>query len=64
MVLDPDERVRDTIRLVFDVFARRGSIHGVLRYLIDHGIALPDRDRRGPAWRGRLATTAAPFSTC
>lgn len=31
VVLDPDERVRDTIRLVFDVFARRGSVHGVLR---------------------------------
>jgi excisionase family DNA binding protein len=53
VVLDPDERVRDTIRLVFDVFARRGSVHGVLRYLIDHGIALPDRDRRGPA-RGEV----------
>ena len=45
----PDERVRDTIRLVFDVFARRGSVHGVLRYLVDHGIALPDRARSGPA---------------
>jgi excisionase family DNA binding protein len=47
--LDPDERVRDTIRLVFDVFERRGSVHGVMRYLVDHGIALPDRARSGPA---------------
>ena len=53
VVLDPDERVRDTIRLVFDVFERRGSVHGVLRYLVDHGIALPDRDRSGPA-RGEV----------
>ena len=29
------------------------SVHGVLRYLIDHGIALPDRDRGGPA-RGEV----------
>ncbi|MFV1258450.1 hypothetical protein, partial [Klebsiella pneumoniae] len=35
VVLDPDERVRDTIRLVFDIFERRGSVHGVMRYLID-----------------------------
>ena len=52
VVLDPDERVRDTLQLVFDVFARRGSVHGVLRYPIDHGIALPDRDRHGPARGG------------
>jgi excisionase family DNA binding protein len=47
--LDPDERVRETIRLVFDVFERRGSVHGVMRYLVDHDIALPDRARSGPA---------------
>jgi DNA invertase Pin-like site-specific DNA recombinase len=46
--LDPDERVHDTIRLVFDVFERRGSVHGVMRYLVDHDIALPDRARTGP----------------
>jgi hypothetical protein len=34
--------VRETIRLVFDVFERRGSIHGVMRYLVEHDIALPD----------------------
>ncbi|HVI36132.1 MAG TPA: recombinase family protein, partial [Gaiellales bacterium] len=53
VALDPDERVRDTIHLVFDVFERRGSVHGVLRYLIDHGIALPDRERHGPT-RGEV----------
>src|ERR687898_56376 len=53
VALDPDERVRDTVRLVFDVFGRRGSVHGVMRYLVDHGIALPDRDRGGPA-RGEV----------
>ena len=47
--LDPDERVRETVRLVFDVFERRGSVHGVMRYLAEHGIALPDRVRGGPA---------------
>src|SRR3954464_1769500 len=51
--LDPDERVRETVRLVFDVFERRGSIHGVMRYLVEHDIALPDRARSGPA-RGEV----------
>src|SRR3954466_5994305 len=53
LALDPDERVRDTARLVFDVFERRGSVHGVMRYLVEHGIALPDRARGGPA-RGEV----------
>jgi DNA invertase Pin-like site-specific DNA recombinase len=33
IILDPDERVRDTLRLVFDIFERRRSAHGVVRYL-------------------------------
>jgi DNA invertase Pin-like site-specific DNA recombinase len=47
--LDPDERVRETVQLVFDVFERRGSVHGVMRYFADHGLAFPDRARGGPA---------------
>jgi excisionase family DNA binding protein len=48
VALDPDEQVRTTIQLVFDVFERRRSVYGVLRYLVDHGIQLPDRVRGGP----------------
>jgi DNA invertase Pin-like site-specific DNA recombinase len=47
IILDPDERVHDTISLVFDIFGRRRSIHGVLRYLVSHGVDLPDRQRAG-----------------
>ena len=53
IVLDPDERVRDTITLVFEVFGKRRSIHGVLRYLVSHGVDLPDRQRTGSA-KGEL----------
>jgi DNA invertase Pin-like site-specific DNA recombinase len=35
VVQDPDERVRETIRMVFDIFERRRSVHGVVRYLAD-----------------------------
>ena len=57
VVQDPDERRREAIRLVFDVFERRRSIHGIVRYLADHDVSLPDRCRTGQTrgearWRG------------
>ena len=48
IALDPDDGVRQTIGLVFAVFERRRSVSGVLRYLVDHDIQLPDRVRAGP----------------
>ena len=48
VALDPDEEVQEIIRLVFTLFERRRSVSGVLRYLVDHDIRLPDRIRRGP----------------
>lgn len=57
VVLDPDERVREVIQLVFDVFEQRCSVHGVVRYLVAHDIDLPDRARRGPA-KGDLVWSA------
>lgn len=48
VALDPDESVQRVIRLVFALFEKRRSISGVLRYLVDHETALPDRVRSGP----------------
>jgi DNA invertase Pin-like site-specific DNA recombinase len=46
--LDPDEQVPATVRLIFDEFERQGTLHGLLRYLVHHGIRLPVRvHRRG-----------------
>jgi hypothetical protein len=36
------------IETVFRQFQRCGTINGVLRYLVDHHIQLPDRVRSGP----------------
>ena len=52
-VLDPDEQVQATIRLVFDIFDRRRTINGVLSYLVDHHVRLPYRVRSGAA-KGEL----------
>jgi DNA invertase Pin-like site-specific DNA recombinase len=46
--LDPDEQVQSVVRLVFDEFDRQGTLHGLLRYLVQHGIRLPIRPHFGP----------------
>jgi DNA invertase Pin-like site-specific DNA recombinase len=51
--LDPDEQVQSVIHMIFDVFDRVGTIHGVLRYLVEHGIRMPIRPHAGPS-RGQL----------
>jgi DNA invertase Pin-like site-specific DNA recombinase len=51
--LDPDEQVRAVVRLIFDQFDRQGTLHGLLRYLVHHGIRMPVRPHFGPN-RGQL----------
>jgi DNA invertase Pin-like site-specific DNA recombinase len=53
MALDPDEQAQQVVRLVFDQFDRQGSLHGLLRYLVHHGVRLPVRPHYGPN-RGKL----------
>ena len=53
LALDPDEQAQQVVRLVFDQFDRQGSLHGLLRYLVHHGIRLPVRPHFGPN-RGKL----------
>lgn len=51
--IDPDEQVQEVVRLLFDEFPRQGSLHGLLRYLVHHGIRMPVRPHCG-ANRGQL----------
>jgi DNA invertase Pin-like site-specific DNA recombinase len=44
---DPDEQAQSTITLVFDQFARLGSLNGVLQYLVRNHVLLPHRTRSG-----------------
>lgn len=53
VVLDPDEQAQSVIRLVFDLFETRGTMHGVLCYLVDNGVRLPFRSASG-ASKGEL----------
>jgi hypothetical protein len=46
--LDPDEQAQTVVRLVFAKFAELGTLHGVLRWLVDHDVRLGMRLRAGP----------------
>ena len=51
--IDPDEQVQATVRLIFDQFDRETTLHGLLRYLVHHGVRIPVRSNSGPN-RGEL----------
>src|SRR5438067_562628 len=53
LAFDPGEQAQGVVRLLFDQFDRQGSLHGLLRYLVQHGIRLPVRPHYGPN-RGQL----------
>jgi len=49
VILDPDEQAQHVVRLIFDTFARLGTLNAVLRYLVDHQVQVPVRAHAGPA---------------
>lgn len=51
--LDPDEQVQGVVRLIFDIFERQGSLHGLLRWLKARDVRMPVRPHFGPQ-RGQL----------
>jgi DNA invertase Pin-like site-specific DNA recombinase len=52
-MIDPDEQVQTVVRLIFEQFQRRGSVNGLLRWLVRHDVKLPVRPHFG-ANRGQL----------
>jgi DNA invertase Pin-like site-specific DNA recombinase len=52
-VLDPDEQVQAVVRMVFEQFTRRGSVSGLLKWLVRNDVKLPVRPHFGPI-RGEL----------
>jgi DNA invertase Pin-like site-specific DNA recombinase len=46
-VKDPDEQVQSVINLVFELFEKFSTVNGVLKYLVENKIKLPDRERSG-----------------
>jgi DNA invertase Pin-like site-specific DNA recombinase len=48
VVLDPDARVQQSIRLLFDTFGRTGSAWATVKAFREQGIAFPRHMNRGP----------------
>jgi DNA invertase Pin-like site-specific DNA recombinase len=62
IALDPDEQVQHVVRLIFRKFDELGTLHALVRFLAQQGIALGVRLREGPAkgtleWRCPKRTT-------
>ena len=49
VVYDPDAQVQHVVRLIFRKFDELGTLHALLRYLVQHDIQLGVRVREGPA---------------
>ena len=56
-VLDPDQEVRESVRLLFAEFRRTGSAHGAARAFREKGILFPTRLHDGPE-KGELVWKA------
>jgi hypothetical protein len=52
-VLDPDEQVQTVVRLIFEQFRQRGSVSGLLKWLVRNDVKLPIRPHFGVS-RGEL----------
>ena len=52
-ILDPDEEVRDAVRLIFDTFRDTGSAYAVSRFFGTRDLLFPKR-AYGGVWKGRL----------
>lgn len=48
-IKDPDEQAQGVIALIFELFERKGTIHAVLRHLVEHDIRMPCRVVAGPS---------------
>jgi DNA invertase Pin-like site-specific DNA recombinase len=54
VVLDPDQQVQETVRLLFQTFARTGALHATIKYFRTQGLLFPTRVAAGPQ-KGQLA---------
>jgi hypothetical protein len=53
VVLDPDQQVQETVRLLFQTFARTGTLRGTIQYFRQQGLLFPKRPAAGPQ-KGQL----------
>jgi hypothetical protein len=67
VVQDPDDQVQHVVRLIFRKFDELGTLHALLRYLVQHDIQLGVRLREGPVKGIHIKLTdcrEAPVALC
>ena len=68
VVLDPDQQVQESVRLLFQTFRRTGAAHATVKYFRQQGLLFPTRVAAGRAarasWRGGRCHWAAPPVPC
>lgn len=47
VIQEPDEQARAIVASIFDQFERRGTVHGVLCYFVEHDLKVPVRAHHG-----------------
>lgn len=47
LVIDPDAQVQSVVRLMFEQYTRRGSVNGLLKWLVRHDVKVPVRPHFG-----------------
>jgi DNA invertase Pin-like site-specific DNA recombinase len=59
VVLDPDKQIQESVRLLFETFARTGTIYATIKYFREHGLLFPARvmfgSRKGELTWGALS---------
>jgi len=60
IIKDPDEQAQAVVEMLFEQFQRRGTIYGVLCYLVEHGLKLPIRNRVGARQGGAALVPPQP----
>lgn len=62
VVKDPDDHARTVVETIFERFEVQGTLHSVLRYLVEHDLKMPVRSRTGLD-KGDLRWSRPSFET-
>lgn len=54
MVVDPDQQVQQSVRLLFETFRRTGSARAVVRLFAEQGLQFPGEFTPDPTREGRV----------
>ncbi|MCZ2076476.1 MAG: hypothetical protein LC130_15930 [Bryobacterales bacterium] len=63
MVVDPDQQVQQSVRLLFETFRRTGSAMAVVRLFAEQGLQFPRRVHTGPNQGGTSMNKTSAVST-